>query len=100
MASAVRGLAITAGRANEKLSASLGHTLTQSRHFMHPGSTTIPKSRTSWCTRTLDVHTAVQCPHPSHASETTIRPIEILSIGAKKPPYGHAYVQNPLEPRK
>src|SRR5262249_49507321 len=100
IASAVRGLTSTDGLANEKLRASLGQTLTQSRHFMQPGSTTMPKSRTSWCTRTLEVHTAVQCPHPSHASETTIRPTDILSTGAKKPPYGHAYVQKPLLPRK
>jgi hypothetical protein len=79
-------LASTAGLANEKLNASLGHTLTQSMHFMHPGSMTIPKSRTSCATCTLDVHTAVQWPQPSHWSLTTIRPTEILSSGANSPP--------------
>ena len=52
-----------AGLANEKLSAPFGHTLTQSMHFMHPGSTTMPKRLTSSCTSTLDVHVAVQWPH-------------------------------------
>src|SRR4029453_4838393 len=60
----------------------------QSMHFMHPGSTTIPKSRTSSWTRTLEVHTAVQWPQCSQASVTRMRPGEILSMGAKKPPYG------------
>src|SRR5262249_28063766 len=89
-----------AGLANPKYSASLGHTLTQSMHFMHPGSTTMPYSRTSSCTRTLDVHTAVQWPQPSQASVTRILPGASLSSVAKKPPYGQPYVQNPLEPRK
>ncbi len=53
---------------------------------MHPGSITMPKSRTSSCTRTFDVHTAVQYPHSSHASVTRMRPGESLSSGAKKPP--------------
>src|SRR5262245_20698631 len=68
--------------------------------FMHPGSTTMPKSRTSSCTRTFEEQTAVQCPHPSQLSFTLILPTETMSAGPKNPPYGHAYVQNPLLPRK
>ena len=75
-----------AGAPNPKLSASLGHVSTQSRHFMQPGSTTIPNSRTSSCTRTFEVQTAVQCPQPSQASLTRIRPGARESSGAKKPP--------------
>ena len=37
----------SAGRPHPTLSASFGQTLTQSRHFMHPLSTTMRKSRTS-----------------------------------------------------
>ena len=58
-------------------------------HFMQPGSTTMPKSRTSSCTRTLLVQTAVQWPQCSQASVTRMRPVATSSSGAKKPPYGH-----------
>src|SRR5262245_40884809 len=90
----------SAGFAKPKYSASFGHTLTQSRHFMQPGSTTMPYSRTSSCTRTFEVHTAVQWPQPSQASVTRMRAGAKRSSGRKNPPYGHPYVQNPFAPRK
>jgi hypothetical protein len=43
-----------------KYRASFGQTLTQSMHFMQPGSTTIPYLFTSAWTITFDVQTAVQ----------------------------------------
>src|SRR5947207_762598 len=46
-----------------KYKASFGHTLTQSMHFMQPGSTTIPYCFTSAWTSAFEVHVAVQCPH-------------------------------------
>ena len=55
-------------------------------HFMHPGSTTIPYAATSSCTRTFDVHTAVQWPQCSQASVTRIRAGATSSSGAKNPP--------------
>ena len=57
---------------------------------MQPVSTTIPKSRTSSCTRTFEVQTAVQCPHPWQASVTRTRNGESLSAHEKAAPYGQA----------
>src|SRR6266513_1608867 len=51
------------GLPKPKYKASFGQTLTQSIHFIQPGSTTIPYCFTSACTRTFDVHVAVQWPH-------------------------------------
>src|SRR5690349_21999343 len=70
----------------------------QSRHFMQPGSTTMPYSRTSRDTLTFDVHEAVQCPQPSHASVTRMESGATWSATPKMPPYGQPYVQNPLDP--
>ena len=76
-----------AGLPRPKLSASLGQTLTQSMHFMHPTSTTMPKSRISSWTRTLLVQTAVQWPHWWQRSwSTTMRMGASSSSGAKNPP--------------
>src|SRR5690606_33316244 len=69
-------------------------------HFIQPGSTTIPYSRTSAWTSTFEVHTAVQKPHCSQSSVTRIRPGAVFSAIPKTAPYGQAYVQKPFEPRK
>jgi hypothetical protein len=55
-------------------------------HFMQPASTTMPNSRTSWCTRTSLVQTAVQWPQPEQASLTRMRPGAKASAAPNRAP--------------
>ena len=55
-------------------------------HFMQPESTTMPWLATSSCTRTFEVQTAVQWPHPEQASVTRMRPGASRSAAPKMAP--------------